>query len=73
MLEECLLIAVKHKEKKCPSSVMHLLNLAASYSHSKNFVEAECLLRTSLETMRKTIGLDDQRVRERVTSGKWRE
>ncbi|KAE8124974.1 hypothetical protein FH972_019813 [Carpinus fangiana] len=64
MLEECLLIAKKRKGKEHPNSVTHLLNLAASYSHLKNFVEVECLLRTSLEIMRKTAGLDDQRVRE---------
>ncbi|XP_059435205.1 uncharacterized protein LOC132168133 isoform X1 [Corylus avellana] len=62
MLEECLLIAEKHKGKEHPSSVTHLLNLAASYSRSKNFVEAERLLRTSLEIMRKTVGPDDQSI-----------
>jgi hypothetical protein len=60
MLEECLLIAEKHRGKDHPSSVTRLLNLAASYSRSKNFVEAERLLRTSLEIMRKTVGPDDQ-------------
>lgn len=62
MLEECLLIAEKYKGKEHPSSVTHLLNLAASYSRSKNFVEAEHLLRTSLEIMRKTVGPDDQSI-----------
>ncbi|XP_062153907.1 uncharacterized protein LOC133862057 isoform X2 [Alnus glutinosa] len=62
ILEECLLIAEKCKGKEHPSSVTHLLNLAASYSRSKNFVEAERLLRTSLEIMRKTVGPDDQAI-----------
>uniref|UniRef100_A0A2N9IVN1 MalT-like TPR region domain-containing protein n=1 Tax=Fagus sylvatica TaxID=28930 RepID=A0A2N9IVN1_FAGSY len=62
MLEECLLITEKYKGKDHPSSVTHLLNLATSYSRSKNFVEAERLLRTSLEIMRKTVGPDDQSI-----------
>lgn len=62
MLEECLLITEKYKGKEHPSSVTHLLNLATSYSCSKNFVEAERLLRTSLEIMRKTVGPDDQSI-----------
>ncbi|KAL4594759.1 hypothetical protein ACB092_12G042500 [Castanea dentata] len=62
MLEECLLITEKYKGKEHPSSVTHLLNLATSYSRSKNFVEAERLLRTSLEIMRKTVGPDDQSI-----------
>ncbi|KAB1205101.1 Kinesin light chain [Morella rubra] len=62
MLEECLLITEKYKGKEHPSSVTHLLNLATSYSRSKNFVEAERLLRTSLKIMEKTVGPDDQAV-----------
>ncbi|CAI0452487.1 unnamed protein product [Linum tenue] len=54
LLEECLLITEKYKGKEHPSSVTHLLNLATSYSQSKNFVEAERLLKTSLEMMRKS-------------------
>lgn len=38
----------------------HLLNLATSYSRSKNFVEAERLLRTSLQAMSRTVGPRDQ-------------
>lgn len=60
MLEECLLITEKYKGKGHPSLVTHLVNLATSYSRSKNFVEAERLLRTSLEVMGKTVGPDDQ-------------
>ncbi|XP_058075748.1 uncharacterized protein LOC131224230 [Magnolia sinica] len=49
LLEECLLISKRYKGKEHPGSVTHLLNLASSYSRSKNFVEAERLLRTSLQ------------------------
>ncbi|TXG48592.1 hypothetical protein EZV62_024467 [Acer yangbiense] len=59
LLEECLLITERYKGKEHPSSVTHLLNLATSYSRSKNFVEAERLLRTGLEIMSKTVSPDD--------------
>ncbi|KAK9293216.1 hypothetical protein L1049_021205 [Liquidambar formosana] len=59
LLEECLLITEKYKGKEHPSSVTHLLNLATSYSHSKNFVEAERLLRISLQIMMKTLDPND--------------
>lgn len=62
LLEECLLITEKYKGKEHPSSATHLLNLAASYSRSKNFVEAERLLRICLEIMTKTVGPDDQSI-----------
>ncbi|KAJ4951764.1 hypothetical protein NE237_028596 [Protea cynaroides] len=62
LLEECLLISEKYKGNEHPSSVTHLLNLATSYSHSKNFVEAERLLRTSLRIMLKTVDPDDQSI-----------
>ncbi|OVA08244.1 Tetratricopeptide repeat-containing domain [Macleaya cordata] len=54
LLEECLLITEKYKGNEHPSSVTHLINLATSYSRSKNYAEAERLLRTSLQIMRKT-------------------
>ncbi|GMI96299.1 White to green 1 [Hibiscus trionum] len=59
LLEECLLITEKHKGKDNPSLVTHYLNLAASYSQSKDFVTAEQLLRTSLEIMMKAEGPDN--------------
>ncbi|KAJ4726683.1 Nephrocystin-3 [Melia azedarach] len=62
LLEECLLITEKHKGKEHPDSVTHLLNLASSYSRSKNFVEAERILRMSLEIMTKNVGPDDQSI-----------
>ncbi|KDP45557.1 hypothetical protein JCGZ_18182 [Jatropha curcas] len=62
LLEECLLITEKYKGKGHPSLVPHLLNLATSYSESKNFVEAERLLRISLEIVKKTVSPDDQSV-----------
>ncbi|KAK6926032.1 hypothetical protein RJ641_007751 [Dillenia turbinata] len=62
LLEDCLVIAEKHKGQEHPSSVTHLLNLATSYSRSKNFAEAERLLRTSLRTMMKTVGPKDQSI-----------
>eukprot|EP00257_Ricinus_communis_P017943 XP_015576515.1 uncharacterized protein LOC8268186 isoform X3 [Ricinus communis] len=62
LLEECLLITEEYKGKEHPSSVAHLLNLATSYSQSKNFVEAERLLRISLEIMMKTVSPEDQSV-----------
>lgn len=62
MLEECLLISERSKGKDHPSSVSHLINLATSYSQSKNFVEAERLLRISLELMAKTVSPEDQSI-----------
>ncbi|KAL8148441.1 uncharacterized protein LOC141708288 [Apium graveolens] len=62
LLKECLLITEKHKGKEHPDSVSHLINLATSYSRSKNFVEAERLLRTSLKIMSKTVTPDDQSI-----------
>ncbi|TYI11527.1 hypothetical protein ES332_A09G213700v1 [Gossypium tomentosum] len=56
LLEECLLISEKRKGKEDPSLVTHYLNLAASYSQSKDFVTAERLLRTSLEIMKRADG-----------------
>lgn len=62
LLEECLLNTEKHRGKEHPDSVTHLINLATSYSRSKNFVEAERLLRTSLKIMSKTVSPDDQSI-----------
>ncbi|KAK3034727.1 hypothetical protein RJ639_032680 [Escallonia herrerae] len=62
LLEECLLITEKYKGKEHPSRVTHIINLATSYSRSKNFVEAERLLRTSLRIMMKSVGPDDQSI-----------
>ncbi|XP_059629009.1 uncharacterized protein LOC132271592 isoform X2 [Cornus florida] len=62
LLRECLLITEKYKGKEHPSSVAHLINLATSYSRSKDFVEAERLLRTSLQIMMRTVGPDDQSI-----------
>ncbi|KAK1301782.1 hypothetical protein QJS10_CPB12g00815 [Acorus calamus] len=62
ILEECLLIMEKHKGSEHPSLVSHFLNLATSYSRSKNFVESERLLRTSLRIMVKTVGPEDQSI-----------
>ncbi|KAL8049429.1 hypothetical protein ABFX02_06G020100 [Erythranthe guttata] len=59
LLEECFLISEKLKGKENPSSVPHLVNLATSYSRSKNFAEAERLLRISLQIMMKTVPPDD--------------
>lgn len=56
------MITEKHKGKEHPDSVAHLLNLASSYSRSKNFVEAERILRMSLEIMTKNVGPDDQSI-----------
>lgn len=60
MLEECLLINEQYRGKEHPSSVTNLINLATSYSRSKNYVESERLLRTSLRILRKSVGPDDQ-------------
>ncbi|XP_077226876.1 tetratricopeptide repeat (TPR)-like superfamily protein isoform X4 [Tasmannia lanceolata] len=62
LLEECLLISERHKGHGHPSSVTHLLNLASSYSRSKNFVEAERLLRTSLRIMSEEVDPADQSI-----------
>lgn len=62
LLEECLFITEKYKGKEHPSSVTHLLNLSASCSRAKNFVEAERLLRTALEIMMKAVGPEDQSI-----------
>ncbi|XP_057951817.1 uncharacterized protein LOC131146310 isoform X2 [Malania oleifera] len=62
LLEECLLITEKYKGKEHPSLVTNILNLATSYSRSKNFVEAERLLRTSLQILKKSVGPDDQSI-----------
>ncbi|KAG8381126.1 hypothetical protein BUALT_Bualt06G0090000 [Buddleja alternifolia] len=59
LLEECLLISEQFKGKEHPSLVPHLVNLATSYSRSKNFAEAERLLRISLQIMMKTVSSDD--------------
>ncbi len=57
-----MLITEKHKGKEDPSSVTHLINLATSHSRSKNYVEAERLLRTSLQVLSKTVSPDDQSI-----------
>ncbi|KAK9145655.1 hypothetical protein Sjap_005558 [Stephania japonica] len=62
LLEECLLIAEKYDGKSHPSLVTHLINLATSYSRSKNFVEAERLLRSGLRIMQKAVEPDDQSI-----------
>ncbi|XP_052202771.1 uncharacterized protein LOC127807630 isoform X2 [Diospyros lotus] len=59
LLEECLFITEKCKGKEHPTLVTHLINLATSYSCSKNYAAAEQLLRTSLQIMNKTGGPDD--------------
>ncbi|XP_010267554.1 PREDICTED: nephrocystin-3 isoform X2 [Nelumbo nucifera] len=59
LLEECLLVSEKYEGNEHPSTVTHLLNLATSYSRSKNFVEAERLLRTSLRIITKSMGPED--------------
>lgn len=59
LLEECLVISEKSKGKNHPSLVPHLVNLATSYSDSKNFAEAERLLRISLQIMTKNVPPDD--------------
>lgn len=62
LLEECLLITEKYQGKDHPSCVIHLMNLAASYSQYKNFAEAERLLRRSLQIMVKTVPSNDQSI-----------
>ncbi|KAK9665228.1 hypothetical protein RND81_14G099200 [Saponaria officinalis] len=59
LLEECLVITEKYKGKDHPSVATHLINLATSYSFSKNYAEAERLLRISLRVMMKSVGPDD--------------
>nr|GEW49182.1 nephrocystin-3 isoform X2 [Tanacetum cinerariifolium] len=59
LLEECLSITKKCKGEDDPSFVTHLTNLATSYSRSKNYVEAERLLRCSLQILERTLGHDD--------------
>ncbi|CAO2838599.1 unnamed protein product [Amaranthus hypochondriacus] len=59
LLEECLVITEKYKGKDHPSLATHFINLATSYSFSKNFVEAERLLRMALRVMMKSVGPDD--------------
>ncbi|XP_020088876.1 nephrocystin-3 isoform X1 [Ananas comosus] len=62
LLQECLVITERFKGIEHPNSVTHLLNLAASHSRSKNFVEAERLLRTCLHIMSKSVRPDDQSI-----------
>ncbi|XP_064954769.1 uncharacterized protein LOC103975477 isoform X1 [Musa acuminata AAA Group] len=62
LLEECLLISEKHKGLEHPSSVTHVLNIAMSHSRSKNFAEAERLLRTCWHIMLRTVGPKDQSI-----------
>jgi tetratricopeptide (TPR) repeat protein len=62
LLEECLLINERFKGKNHPSMATHLINLAASYSRSKNYVEAERLLRTCLNIMEVSVGSEGQSI-----------
>lgn len=62
LLEECLLINERYRGKNHPSMATHLINLAASYSRSKNYVEAERLLRTCLDIMEKSVSSEDQSI-----------
>ncbi|KAL0910319.1 hypothetical protein M5K25_021289 [Dendrobium thyrsiflorum] len=62
VLQESLLINEKYKGIEHPNSVGHLLNLAISYSRSKNYTEAERLLRTCLHIMSKTVDPGDQSI-----------
>ncbi|PIA34818.1 hypothetical protein AQUCO_03700239v1 [Aquilegia coerulea] len=59
LLKECLLITEEYKGREHVSSVTHLLNLATSYSRSKNFVEAERLQREGLRIMEMRMGPHD--------------
>lgn len=61
-MQECLLITERYKGIEHPGAAANLVNLAVSYSRSKNFVEAERLLRMSLKIMTKTVGPNDQSV-----------
>lgn len=56
---ECLSTTKKYKGEEDPSFVTHITNLATSYSRSKNYVEAERLLRSSLQIMKRTVEPDD--------------
>ncbi|KAJ4781803.1 Nephrocystin-3 [Rhynchospora pubera] len=60
VLQESHLINQKRWGIGHPSSVAHLMNLATSYSRSKNYIEAERLLRTSLNIMSKSLGPANQ-------------
>ncbi|XP_028762406.1 protein KINESIN LIGHT CHAIN-RELATED 2 isoform X1 [Neltuma alba] len=62
LLEECLLITERYKGNEHPDLVTHMMNLATSYSQSKNYVEAERLLRRSLKIMTRQMGTDDQSI-----------
>ncbi|CAM9003626.1 unnamed protein product [Rhodiola kirilowii] len=62
LLEECLFIVENDKGIDHPSSVTHLINLATSYSSSKNYAEAERLLRRSLKIMENSVPLEDQSI-----------
>lgn len=55
-------ITEKYQGKDHPSCVIHLMNLAASYSKSKNFAESERLLRKSLQIMMRAVPPDDQSI-----------
>ncbi|KAL8550932.1 hypothetical protein ACS0TY_000127 [Phlomoides rotata] len=59
LLKECFLISEKSKGKEHPSLVPHLVNLATLYSRSKNYAEAERLLRISLQIMMKNVPPED--------------
>ncbi|KAH9606482.1 hypothetical protein KSS87_016426 [Heliosperma pusillum] len=59
LLEECLVITQKFKEEDHPSLATHFVNLATSYSLSKDYGEAERLLRMSLRVLMKSVGPDD--------------
>ncbi|XP_074291724.1 uncharacterized protein LOC141618516 [Silene latifolia] len=62
LLEECLVITQKYKGKDHPSLATQFINLATSYSLSKNYAEAERLLRMSLRIVMKSVGPDDPSV-----------
>ncbi|KAG0491890.1 hypothetical protein HPP92_005288 [Vanilla planifolia] len=53
VLKECFLICENSKGIEHPNAVGHLINLATSYFRSKDFAEAERLLRTGLQIMSK--------------------
>ena len=53
------MISQKHKGKDHPSLATHYINLATSNSFSKNYGEAERLLRMSLRVMMKSVGSND--------------
>ncbi|KAI3990738.1 hypothetical protein MKX01_023038 [Papaver californicum] len=62
LLGECLLITEKYKGNEHPNLVTHLINLATSYSRSKNYAETERLLRSGLQIMKKTVELNEQSI-----------